>query len=196
MNEYLFKEKCLKEEISFVLNKTKPIYVKTLPYLRTESDFNLGEFAFYMKGKNEHCFKIPFYNDTLTLNNFWKFLELVTYEKEPLVLDVFHAGEEVVLYVEMVNKNDIRFCVFNTIKIAKSAKNNEYVKCSYKEAEIDIDIIITKRRFVKQFYKILRNLFETQDAISYFEPPFIDYNFWIKDSEKIKKFLKIHKKGA
>lgn len=174
---FSFGENCRAEEFSAVLGALSPCHINKLDVTITEADFNYGDFRFILKTGIKNETKIHFYNSKRAMNDFWRFLETLVDTKEPLIFELFSFGEETILYAEPKNSVDIRFVVLNL---------NSEETCTAL-----IDVIISKRRFIKQFYTALFGLFEKYKSIAYFETPSFDYDFWIKDSAKIKEFLKI-----
>ncbi len=190
---YLLSKDCLEEEYLDALNCTKPKNIKEIKIENITFDFDLGEFVFYIKTKDTE-FKISFYKGTESINDFWRFLEQLTDTKETLVLNIFHNGVEVIIYCCPVGKFNIRFVVMNTRELHKKVLSEKILRYSLSESEINIDVIINKRNFIKMFYQKLYLLFKNYENIAYFEPPIIDFDFWIKDSKKIKDYLSIKRK--
>ena len=134
-------------------------------------------------------FTIPFHNSKYTINDFWLLLEQLIDSTEPLFLLLFYFERETILYFEP-QKKDIRFCVIDSLELLKLKRENKFFRYLYKDMKINIDVLISKRKFIKQFYTLLFDLFNNYKDIAYFEPPLIDFDFWIKDSLKLKAYVK------
>ena len=122
------------------------------------------------------------------INDFWFLLEDLTKEEKPLIMQMFYFEKEVILYFEP-KKQDLRFCMMNTFEIIKERSKNKFLKYSYKSSKMEVDIIYNKRKFIRKFYKALFELFDSYKDVAYFEPPIIDFEYWIKDSKIIRNYL-------
>lgn len=190
------------KDFEILLNKSIPNKVERLFLGKVDFNFNFGEFVFNIKNNEGEYFKLPFYyeEDNFVksydnINILWKFLEEIILKEEPLFLHLLRGGEERVIYVERVNKKEIRFMIANSIKLYNKERKGEILRYSFRDFDVDLDVIINKKELITQFYNRLYNLFKNYENIAYFEPPLIDFNFWIKDSNVIKEYLNIKRKA-
>ncbi len=187
---FLFKDDFFSKEFKCLLKKSIPKRTDKFEISNFTYDFNLGEFTFFIKN-NEYEFKIPIPNGSTNLNDFWRFLETLAYTEEAIILNIFNKGREFIIYTEPLEKRKIRFCVMNTVELYEKERAGKILGYSFAECAVDMDIIIKKKEVLKNFYVCLRKTFLFYNSIAYFEPPVINYDFWIKDSKKIKEYLKI-----
>ena len=184
MHKFLFKDDSREEELSIVLKKSSFYEIKNLTIEKIEPDFNLGHFVFYIRHDRKLIKTL-----ITDINDFWKFLEKTAISLEPVVFHTMYKSEEYFLYVEPSLKN-FRFAVMDTVKLAKKQKEDSHFKYSYIDCKVNIDILIEKKKFIKSFYFAMVNMFKKQENIAFFEPAFIDFGFWIKDSEILKQYIK------
>ena len=187
--DYFFKNISSSDEYKVLLKRSSPVPVSKIVFTKRKFNFDYGEFGFYMLGNENKEFAISFFDSDYNINDLWKFLEAVVIENEALILPLSHLYVDTVLYTEPLGKNEIRFAVFNTKKLSKKLKEKTALHYSVLDFETDIDIKIKKKKFIKSFYFELSSLFKQYESIAYFEPPFKDFNKWIKDSEIIKDYI-------
>ena len=190
LGNFLFENDFFTDEFEYVLNKSVPKRKEEFVISNFVYDFNYGEFTFYIKDDDKE-FKIPIPYGTTKLNDIWKFLETVVDSEKELLLNIFNKGREFIIYIKPLEKQNIRVCIMNTVELYEKERAGKILRYSFKECAVDMDIIIKKKTFLKEFYTTLRKTFIFYDPIAYFEPPVIDYEYWIKDSEKIREYLKI-----
>lgn len=193
MSEYSFDcEKFLRfNEFEFLIETSAPRSANYFDLQRCSLNFDTGEFLFsFQNGKKEN-YLLPFIGDKSSLNKFWKFLEYIVSCDSKAIFPVLYKGYEVFIYVEPVLNKRIRVMVFDTYDAVKKEENNEIYKYTYTDSTVRDDVLIEKKKFIEQFYYLLKNIFDKENKIVDFEPPLMDYNFWIKESEIIKKYLKL-----
>lgn len=186
--KYLFKNHPFEDEIKIAINKTNPTKIALLPVFTIDADFNYGDFIINFEDKN-YNFKFPFYYSSQNINEFWKFLESSIISIEAHILHLYFASVEHFIYIEKINKYDLRFIIFDTRELIEKQRLGKIIKFSYADMNKNIDIIVNQKIFYKGFYLKLFNFFKSYENIAYFEPPVIDFDFWIKDSKIIKGFL-------
>lgn len=193
-SRFLFSESCYEKQIDLLLNSSVPKKVLYLDFIKVEKDFNLGNFIFYLKNEKGVEFQLPFIflksvkKDSL--NSLWNFLETLVDTKEAILLSLMYASVEYFIYVKPVDKIYIRFCIFNTLNLVKKQNAGKILNYSISEADIDLDVIIKRKSLIKDFYFQLKQIFKTSDCLTFFEKPVVDYNFWQKESEIIKEYIK------
>lgn len=181
MKNFLFKEEFYQEDFCFLIKNSIPKQIKTFQ-IDINGDFNLGNFVLEIKFQ-EISYKIYLIKNEI--NELWNFLEKTTNSNETLFLKLFNFKYETMLYIEPNKK--LRFILLNTAKADKNSKR----KFSYTNSEIKFDIIINKKTFLEIFYKKLYEFYKNNENIIFFEPPLINFDYWKKDSEIIRAFLKI-----
>lgn len=187
--KYLFADYPWNAEISVVLRNSSPFPIKRLALGKIKADFDYGEFVLPVKNPLGKEFQIYFSNGKSSINDFWKFLETVVETTEPLIFPLFYKGFETFLYVETVDKNNIRFMAADTFDLCAKQKEGKILNYSYAQSKIRLDVIIKRKEFISAFYTILFKLFKNYENIAYFEPPYTDFDFWIKDSAKLSDYL-------
>lgn len=184
-NKLLFENEPFYNEFLIPIKNSTPTKSDFLE-LKFESDFDLGIFVLNIKDKNfKH--KITFTKNEI--NNFWEMVEILTNSSEALFLRLFYLGFETMLYLK--GDEEIRFLILDTKNLDEKVKNKKLINYSYSQSEIKLDILINKKLFISLIYKKMYELFKNFENIAYFEPPLIDFNYWKKDSEIIRAFLKI-----
>lgn len=187
---FLFKNCFQEDEIQIVLDNSHPLISSKFEIESYKTDFNRGDFSFFIRGKNKKIFEIPFHNTSYNINSFWEFLEILSTVNEAVIYHLFYKGEEIFIYANPLNKTDIRFTVMDTIELKRKEKEGEILKYSYSECFVDIDIIVSRKKVIREFYNKLFEIFKNYENIAYFEPPIIDFNFWVKDSDILRNYLK------
>ena len=186
-NKFLLKNHIRENEIRIAIKNSVPIKKDKMPKIKIDGDFNYGKFVIQIQDeKINYSFQIN--NETYNFNDFINFLEFVLTTNEDCILCLFCCGLEYIIYLKSLSIKSIRFIVLDANKA-----DNKLQKFSYANSETKTDIIIGKRAFYKEFYLAIRKMFVEYESIAYFEPPVINFDFWKKDSEIIKKFLKIEK---
>lgn len=190
MSEFLFEKDPRYDELIMALNNSSPVYSSNLVFLKSGANLDLGEFRFLIKGFYKKEYEIIFHKTRTSINDFWRFLEVLAKGNNSLLFDMYYKGREVFIICSKFNKTDLRFSVLDTFELYKKEREGKILSYSYAECNIGLDLIINKRKFIKSFYKELYRLLKESASVVYFEPPLIDFNFWIKDSEILKSYVK------
>lgn len=181
--KYLFKNKrYLLRDFKIAISQSMPQKVSRLNFYKIDADFNIGDFTFHIKNPSREIFKINFCYGKNDLNSLWAFLEILVDAKETICHYTIKGIYETLIYIDILDKYNIRFIV---------AQYN----CKDCSCQIKTDVVLNKKELIREFYNKLTKLFKQYDTIAYFEPPFIiKYDYWTKDSDKIKEYLGIKKK--
>lgn len=94
------------------------------------------------------------------------FVSLINNETKHIE-DIEDEGYNSVFYTECLENEKIRFFIANVAELYRSFCKNEIDDYSYKDAEINLDIIINKKTFIEQFYKKLSPLINNLDDIDF-----------------------------
>ena len=186
---FAFKKSFFIEEFSPILTKSKPKSLNKLEFKKVIHNFDCGKFSFYIQGNNDD-FVVTFEDENSSINDFWRFLEEAATKDYPVIFHSFIARADVILYIEPFNKTFARFIVLNTCKLRDLVYLGKMLKYSLHQGQVNLDIIIEKEKLIEGFYDVLYNLFHDFAPIAYFEPPLTDFNFWVKDSRKLREYLK------
>lgn len=180
---YLFINEPFYKDFLIPIEKSKTNILSEFNITKVIPDFNCGEFKFFINSNIE----IKFIKNSM--NDFWKFLEFVTLTYEPLFFKLFYNKFETFIYIEHINKKNLRLVILNTFDIEKENYEGKIFKYSYSKSKIILDIKVKKKDFIRIFYEKLTKMFKDYEIIAAFEPPIINFDYWVKNSEILEDFL-------
>ncbi len=184
---FVFENFPWRKEFTLLLNSSVPKNVVRLDFYKSKADFNLGEFSFEVKNNLGNKTSFSFYSGANSINSFWKFLEFYLSCGKPSIFTTLYVGVGTVFYMEPVSKNKIRFVL---LRLYDDNKTRSEINCArYNNRKIEVDIIMSKKEFYRNVYNSLVGLFKSYEDIAYFEPPYVDFDFWKKNSEIISNYL-------
>ena len=186
---YLFKDYEERNEIISLIQSSVPTKVKMLNFTEVLDGHYSGEYAFYIKNTKSKNLCIPFMDILTDINDFWSFLEFLTQTDETSILYIDDDGNEQILYIEAVDKTDVRFFIAETMEVYHRFCRNEIENYTFEDADILLDVIIPKKTLISQFYKKLLEIFDGWEKVTEFAPWATDINTWQKDSKIIKNYL-------
>lgn len=186
---YLFKDYEERNEIISLIQTSVPTKVKTLNFTDVLDGHYSGEYAFYIKNTKGMNLCIPFMDILTDINDFWSFLEFLTQTDETSILYIDDDGNEQILYIEAVDRTDVRFFIAETMEVYHRFCRNEIENYTFEDADILLDVIIPKKTLISQFYKKLLEIFDGWEKVTEFAPWATDINTWQKDSKIIKNYL-------
>lgn len=171
---YLLREYVATGEFLCTLKGAKALAVKNLSMESVFFDFNSGEFEFEINTGNKKC-RVFFHNESENINDFLRFLEEFCITGEAVILPMHHLSEETVFYIE-------------------PRENKQAVFAVIKNLSVEVCILMNEKKLIKGIYTSLKKFFEDYENIAYFEPPVIDFNYWIRKSEGIEKFIWVNRR--
>lgn len=186
---YLFKDYEDRNEIISLIKTSVPTKVKVLYFTEVLDGHYSGEYAFYIKNTKGKNLCIPFMGILSDINDFWSFLEFLVQTYETSILYIDDDGNEQILYIEPVDKTDVRFFIAETMEVYHRFCRNEIKSYTFEDADILLDVIISKKTLISQFYEKLLEIFDGWEKVKVFAPWATDINTWQKDSKIIKNYL-------
>lgn len=186
---YLFKDYADKNEIINLINTSVPTKVKILYFTEVLAGHYSGEYAFYIKNTKGKNICIPFMDLCSDINDFWTFLEFLIQTDETSILYIDDDGNEQILYIETVDKTDVRFFIAETMEVYHRFCRKDVESYTFEDADILLDVIIPKKTLISQFYEKLLEIFDGWEKVTEFAPWATDINTWQKNSKIIENYL-------